>query len=276
MLDPAPSPGSQDVKPESVAAPAPMLGRELSRPPEPGRAPFPTSRARAILSHCMLLARAATGADRALLAALLIADAVMIAGYVAFAYAEHYGIQGSPFYGNLKFSFVDGGYPEMYGYGKQVLIAVLLLATHAATRQAVYRMLAVLFAVCVLDDALALHEAFGSYLAAHAGIPVRVGELVGWAVIGLVPVLAVVAGYRRSDPRSRADAQAVLVGFALLLFFAVGMDVVHGVIGRFVSGFQTVLTVAEDGGELFALTLICALSLGIFRRRRASVPDAAV
>jgi hypothetical protein len=276
MLDPAPSLGNQDVAPEALAAPAVLLGQEPSRPlTEPNRAPFRGSRAKALVAHCLLLARAATRTDRALLAALLVADAVMIAGYVAFAYAEHYGIRGSLFYGNLNFSFVDGGYPEIYGYAKQVLIALLLLATHATTRQAVYRMLALLFAVCVLDDSLALHEAFGAYLAAHAGIPARVGELVGWGVIGLAPVLAVLAGYRRSDARSRADAEAVLAGFAILLFFAVGMDVVHGVIGRFVSGFQTVLTIAEDGGELFALTLICALSLGIFRRRRASAPDRA-
>jgi len=276
MLDPDPSPGSHDVVPETVAGPAVLLGQELSQPlAEPDTAPFPTSRVKAILAHCLVLARPATGADRALLAALVLADGVMIASYVAFAYAEHYAIRGSLFYGNLNFSFVDGGYPESYGYGKQVLVALLLLATHAATRQAVYRMLALLFAVCVLDDSLALHEAFGSFMAAHAGIPVRVGELVGWGLIGLAPVLAVLAGYRRSDARSRADAEAVLAGFAILLFFAVGMDVVHGVIGRFVSGFQTVLTIAEDGGELFALTLICALALGIFRRRKASAADAA-
>ncbi|MCK0508245.1 hypothetical protein [Aromatoleum anaerobium] len=203
--------------------------------------------------------------DAAFLAMALVADFAFIGIFVAYAFAEHYGIEASPLYGNVKFSFVDGGYPERYGYAQQAVATLLLLATYSKRRQPVYLMLALLFAVSVLDDSMALHEAMGNYFAMKVGTSVATGELVGWSTLGLLPMLAVLLGYLRSDSRSRRDAQVLFVAIVLLLFFAVGMDIVHGVIHQQLGRFQTVLTVIEDGGELVTFTLICALSLGIFR-----------
>lgn len=197
---------------------------------------------------------------------LLIADLVFIGLFVAYAFAEHYGIQDSPFFGNPKFSFVDGGYPEIYGYCKQILITLLLLAVYRKHRQAVYLALSVLFAVTLLDDSIALHEAFGHYLSLHAGISAGTGEIVGWVALGLLPGVGVLAAFSRSDARSRGDAEAVILAFAVLLFFAIGMDVLHSVLHRYFGGLQTALTIVEDGGELLSLTLISAATLGIFRR----------
>lgn len=227
----------------------------------------PAPRLAGVLAHGAALLRSAIRAQRLPLVALAAMDLALIAGFVAFARAEHYGLRDSLFYGNVRFSFIDDGYPEMWGYAKEALIVLLLGGTQALRRQPVYRALALLFAVVLTDDAFAVHEALGGALAAATGIVASTGELLAWAALGLVPMLAVAAAYRRSDRHSRADAEAVLAGFALLIFFAVGMDEVHSFVHRHVEGFQTLLTLAEDGGELLTLTLLCALALGIVRRR---------
>jgi hypothetical protein len=242
------------------------------------RAPVPSSphetppgvrqlwlRANSAVAHLARLVRVERRADRIFLASLLVADFVLIAVFVAYAYVEHYHIEDSVLYGNVKFSFVDGGYPELFGYGKQILITLLLLAVYARTRQAVYLGLALLFTTTGLDDSMALHEAVGNYLATNFALAERTGELVGWALLGMAPMVVVLLGYLRSDSRSRRNAEALLLAFGLLLFFAVGLDVVHGILHRHVGGFQTLMTMLEDGGELLTLTLLCALSLGIFR-----------
>ncbi|MCK0509824.1 hypothetical protein [Aromatoleum buckelii] len=236
--------------------------------PDPLLAKNPSSwsaKAGAILRHLVSVAKPKRKCDWRFLAIALVADFAFIGIFIAYAFAEHYGLEASPLRGNVKFSFVDGGYPERYGYAQQVVAVLLLLATYSKRRQPVYLMLALLFAVSVLDDSMALHEAMGDYLSMNTGISAATGELVGWSALGLLPMLAVLLGYLRSDPRSRRDAQVFFVAIVLLLFFAVGMDIVHSVIHQQLGRFQTVLTVVEDGGELVTFTLICALSLGIFR-----------
>ena len=217
------------------------------------------------MRELLALARPTDRNGRRILGTLLVADLAFIAVFVTYAFAEHYGIRDSLFHGNVKFSFVDGSYPEIYGYVKESLLTVLFVAAYARSRQPVYLALALLFAMCALDDSLALHEAAGRYLAATSGLSRSAGEFVGWSLLGSVPMLAILTAYRRSDAMSRRHAQAVLLAFAILLFFAIGMDVVHAVVQRYVTGFQTVLTILEDGGELLTLTLLCMVSLGILR-----------
>lgn len=233
--------------------------------PLPGITPASSSRARTIVRDLLSLARPTDTRGRRLLAALLVVDLAFIAAFVLYAYAEHYGLRDSLFHGNVNFSFVDGSYPEIYGYAKEALLTLLFVVAYARTRQLVYLALALLFAICALDDSLSLHEAAGVYLATITELSPSAGGLVGWSLLGSIPMLAIAIAYRRSDATSRRNAEAVLLGFAILLFFAIGMDLVHAVLQRYISGFQTVLTILEDGGELLTLTLLCTTSLAIVR-----------
>jgi len=224
-----------------------------------------SSRAWTIICDLISLARPGDPRGHRLAAALLVADLAFLATFLLYAYAEHYGLRGNLFYGNVNFSFVDGSYPEIYGYAKEALLTLLLAVAYARTRQLVYLALALLFAICALDDSLSLHEAAGVYLATITDLSPSAGGLVGWSLLGFVPMLAIVIAYRRSDATSRRHTEAVLLGFAILLFFAIGMDLVHAVLQRYVNGFQTVLTILEDGGELLTLTLLCVMAHTIVR-----------
>lgn len=270
MLDPTVSPSGADAVSQPAVAPVATQSQEASFSPLPLGAPAAFAAGiRAALHDLIALARPARPSQWIVVSGLAVVDLALLAAFVLYAHAEHYGIEGSFFYGKLRFSFVDGGYPELYGYAKQTLVALLLLWTHTLNRQSIYRALAFLFAVTMLDDSLALHETLGAYLASSTGLSIRLTELSAWALIGLIPLAAVAASYRHARPAARADAHAMLLAFVLLLFFAVGMDVVHGVASRYVSGFQTAFTLAEDGGELVTLTLVCAIAIGILRHARA-------
>jgi len=264
--------GSSGSPAAPVRIPKPAAGREMALGPQVATeapllpvTPASSSRARIIVRELLSLARPTEKKGWRFLGTLLVADLAFIAVFVTYAIAEHYGMRDSLFHGNVKFSFVDGSYPEIYGYVKEAFLTLLFVAAYARTRQAVYLALALLFAICALDDSMALHEAMGRYLAATTGVSQSTGGLVGWSLLGSIPMLAIIAAYRRSDPTSRRHAEAALLAFAILLFFAVGMDLVHSVVEQYVSGFQTILTLLEDGGELLALTLLCTISLAIVR-----------
>lgn len=270
ILKPTHSPRAPDVLPAVGAGP----DLPLDAPPPQLRDSFAEPRAKAVARHLVALVATPRRLDRAFLAGLLIADLVFLGMFVAYAFAEHYGMRDSLFYGNVRFSFVDGGYPELYGYAKQVFIALLCLGGYSRNRQPVLLALAFLFAVVGLDDSLALHEAIGGHLATTFGVPPSRGEPAGWAMLGVLPMLAVLAGYRHSDAGSRRNAEALLLAFAVLLFFAVGIDAVHGVVSRSIGRFQTLFTVLEDGGELLSLTVICAAALAVWRDTATRRPQA--
>lgn len=258
--------------PASPSASELALGSSVAAEALPAVTPPSPLRALAIVRKLLSLARPTDTKGRRFLGAFLVADLAFIGAFVLYAYAEHYGVRDSPFHGNVNFSFVDGSYPEIYGYAKEALLTLLFVTVYARTRQVVYLALALLFAICALDDSLALHEAAGRLLAGTTGLSRSAGEFAGWCLLGSVPMLALVPAYRRSDITSRYHAEAVLLGFAILLFFAIGMDVVHAVVQRYIRGFQTVLTIVEDGGELLTLTLLCMVSLAINRLAAESPP----
>lgn len=61
--------------------------------------------------------------------------------------------------------YIEHGYPEFYGYGKTVAAALVLLLAYRAAREPPYRGVALVLVVISLDDAFALHETVGRWLA---------------------------------------------------------------------------------------------------------------
>lgn len=255
MLPPSRPPLTAETLRTSAVAAAPL---DL-RPPSTGGL-------RGAVADLMALAAPRRARDRIVVSAFVVGDLVFLALFVGFAYAEHYHLQDNLLYGRIEFSFVDNAYPELFGHLQLALVALLLVATHAKSRQAVHLALALLFAACALDDSLALHERFGSWLSTARPLSQGTGELLAWAAIGLIPAAAVAVGYLASDSKSRTQARALLLVFGLLLTFAIGVDQLHDFVRRTVGNLETLFTLLEDGGELVAITLACAVSVGIFRR----------
>ena len=163
---------------------------------------------------------------------------------------------------------LDRAVPELYGYAMQAVIVVLLVILAVRAHSRVFWAWAALYLLVLLDDSLRLHEEGSHWLARTlpADLASRIsqgnGELMVWAVIGLVPLVAVVVNHRRAQ-EDRAVSRTIAVLFALLVFCAVVMDAVHEALSFGLFGW--LMAVAEDGGELLTLGLTLAFLVGVVR-----------
>ena len=195
--------------------------------------------------------------------------AILIACFVMYAYVEKHHLTGSFFYGRLRFSFVDGGYPEVFGYGLELAACALFaLSAWMYRRKQWYAFSAILF-VTFMDDAFELHETIGSTLNAGLGLSPTAGDLIGFSSTGLLSVVFWLAGARLVHDEDDWISYLVFTAyFAILIFFGVGVDAAHGMLGRNVS--QTLLTLIEDGGELVTTAVISLSAFGMWLRHRSA------
>jgi len=185
------------------------------------------------------------------------------------------------------FSIVnDHGLPETFNQLKALLAAALLYTTWTRTRQPVYLCWAFIFAVAFLDDALRIHEQAGEMLAGIllAGVAAKHREFIGqllvagiYAIVfGAMLLLAHASGERR---HARASSLVLFV-FAIVVFFAVVVDALHGVLLavrpelRASMVFQALFNVLEEGGELFSLSLALAVVIAIRAAMAGPTPSA--
>lgn len=169
------------------------------------------------------------------------------------------------FYGKLKFSFIDGGYPESFGYALE-FIACVIFAVFASVhlKKQWYAWSAILF-VTFLDDAFRLHESAGHFYADIFNLLAVGGDLLGFATTGLISLVLWFWGVVKITNERDLSAYLVFTGYyALLILFGVVVDAVHGVFGENMS--QTLFTLVEDGGELVTIAVICLSAYGMWVR----------
>ena len=195
---------------------------------------------------------------------------ILITCFVRYAYVEKHQLTNSFFHGRLQFSFVDGGFPETFGYGLE-LAACALFAMFAWThRKRHWYACAAILLLTFLDDAFGLHETIGAMLTTGFGLSPVAGEVIGFALMGLLSAALWLAGARLI--RGEEDWLPYLVFTAylgILVFFGVGVDVVHGTVAKNAS--ETLLTLIEDGGELTTTALISLSAFGMYLQAKRAV-----
>lgn len=198
---------------------------------------------------------------------------ILTACFVRYAYVEKHHLTSSFFYDRLQFSFVDGGFPETFGYGLE-LAACALFAMFAWTRrkQHWYACSAILL-LTFLDDAFGAHETVGAMLTAEFGLSPVIGEVIGFASLGLLSAAFWFAGARLIQGEDDWLPYLVFTAyFGILVFFGAGVDAVHGTVAKNAS--QTLLTLIEDGGELATTALISLSAFGMWLQpKRAAVAN---
>lgn len=189
-----------------------------------------------------------------LLLTLLLADLTFLAIHL------FHGL--TPYFANPLFNLeADNGYAERYQYLKYVGIMVLLSCLCVKRKRLSFLPWILLFAYFLADDAWQLHEELGAWIAERIPYqpPFRLrtqdlGELLVSAVAGLILLPSFLATYYFGPPSVRKIFHDLLLFLALLLAFAVGVDMVHA---TFIGSprIELVLGVIEDGGELIAISL---------------------
>lgn len=196
---------------------------------------------------------------------------ILIACFVRYAYVEKHHLTSSFFHDRLQFSFVDGGFPETFGYGLELAACALFAMFAWARRKRQWYACAAILLVTFLDDALQLHETIGGIVTAGSGLSPAIGDLIGFASMGLLSAAFWLAGARLI--RDENDWLPYLVFTAyigILVLFGVGVDALHGTVAKNAS--QTLLTLIEDGGELATTALISLSAFGMYLQpKRAAI-----
>ncbi|SOD54740.1 hypothetical protein [Pseudoxanthomonas wuyuanensis] len=195
---------------------------------------------------------------------------ILIACFVRYAYVEKHQLMDSFFYGRLRFSFVDRGFPEIFGYGLELAACGLFALSAWMYRSKQWYACAAILLLMFLDDAFELHETIGGAFSAASGLSPVVGDLVGFAMMGLLSAAFWIGGARLIHDEDDWLAYLVFTAyFGVLVFFGVGVDAVHGTVAKHAS--QTLLTLIEDGGELATIALISLSAWGMWLRQKAAV-----
>ena len=166
---------------------------------------------------------------------------------------------------------IDGGYGEMFQYLKEYWIALVCAGLWWRRREGIYASWSLLFFYLLADDALSVHERMGAALAGQLQyLPVLglrsidLGEMTFAAVAGVTFLGLIAVFYFRASQVARAASHDLLLLFAVLVFFGVGVDMVHVLLPG------VGLTMVEDGGELVAMTLIVCYVLRLFNHPEAA------
>ena len=168
---------------------------------------------------------------------------------------------------------VDGSYPEFFQYAKFLVMALLMVRLTLGTGLGWYLIWAASFLFLMFDDALMFHERIGEWLtpslepflpdATDTGAVVEFGffAVVGLAIAGLAAV-----GIRRAGGNFRRFSIDMIVLLAIGAMFAVSVDFIHGLLTL---GYvaNSLFAVAEDGGEMFAVSLMLTYSAMVSDRQ---------
>jgi hypothetical protein len=198
-----------------------------------------------------------TSASVVLLAALLSIDFVLIAVHLA----KPYFAVLRPHYFSLE---ADRGIAEAFQYVKQGAVVLAMLLCWWRRQSPTFFVWSGVFAILLIDDSFSMHERLGEWLGMTLGLPAwlglrpqDLGELLFAAVLGLAALAMIGAAIVREHA---AISPSIRLGLLLgaLVVCGVVIDAIHVIayFGR--SSLAWMLAIAEDGGELLAMSSIAA------------------
>lgn len=171
-------------------------------------------------------------------------------------------------FGTASFSLGhDFGHAEVYQYIKLFWISGLLFAIFICRHMFIYLCWTILFVFLLLDDALQVHENVGQYLSRELALnpfwglrSQDLGELIASAIAGAVLLIPLALTHLLSKSPERAVSFRLALLFAILVFFGVGVDMLHSAAG---SILKKPLGIVEDGGEMVVVSLMCWFIFGV-------------
>lgn len=211
---------------------------------------------------------------RRLAVALLVFDGLLILANVVLGLLKLRDA-AVDYYGPWNLS-VDGSCGEVFDYLKTALLVLLLIVARVRSPQPAYSAWAATFLLVDLDDALQLHEqaetALAELLRLRGALGLRPEDVASVVLGGAIAVLLVptlVAAVVRSDLAARRLSLLLAACLVLLGIFAVGFDLLHSELDQRTagSGIVSLAGLAEDGGEMVALSLACTVGCFAARRR---------
>lgn len=161
---------------------------------------------------------------------------------------------------------MDFGYAEMFQYLQYLTAAVVLLVLFSKEHKFIFLVWSFFHVVLFADDAFQFHESFGAQFVRAFGVQNAYGlrgqdfgELAISGMLGLFFAVPILYNLFKGEERSQNITVHYIILTAILIFFGVGIDVLHSLL-KFVPG-SSVLTIVEDAGEIMAGSLIAWYSI---------------
>ena len=192
---------------------------------------------------------------------MLAIDCVILVVYVAYGAADIFlDAAKMPTFWNIA---EEKSASEVFNHLKWLFIFLSLLLVFLRSKVALFFSFAFTFALVLLDDSLQLHERGGAWLVDTYGIQPSFGlraqdfgELSVWALLGMLTGLVLLVGYVKRTQETLPFGLYFLVVLIALVFTAMGIDMLNAWDGlngetNFNNTMTGILTIAEDGGEMF-------------------------
>ncbi|MFC5510914.1 hypothetical protein ACFPOU_07235 [Massilia jejuensis] len=188
----------------------------------------------------------------------------------------------TPYFANSLFNIeMDNGYAEAYQHLK--FIGIIFVFFYLCIKQKIWSFFPwmLLFSYFLLDDSFQLHERLGSVIASGIAFSPPfglrrqdLGELAVTMTAGLIILPSLMLAYYLGCAPIRKIYHNLLLLLSLLVFFGVGVDMVHAV---FMNSpiFSPIFGVIEDGGEMLAVSMFASYSFFLLKKF-INLKDAAV
>ena len=173
----------------------------------------------------------------------------------------------------LGFVWFHSGIGNAIIAGQLVLLALLLLSGWWHARNAALASLSLVAVLMAVEKIFKFHR----FLKGHSVDPhapsglgaAASGQLIGLSayllVFGGVIVAALAIGWHRSDRAGRASILLVGTGFAVMAGTSIVADAIGSMLRTLLGMDRDALSRAEQGLELFAVSALLALAVGVVR-----------
>lgn len=183
---------------------------------------------------------------------------------IDFVFISLHALQSLGYLSDPNFSVTKRfGYGESFMYLNELFIAGCFLWLSLKFKRTLFYCWTTVFTYVLLDDSLDIHETLGYKIGAFldqsmnlpAGSGGEAGEMIVFGFFGLILFIPLFISYfRTTNKHIKVATQDLLVLFAGILFFGIGVDILNDsfATGTFLNGFFGLL---EDAGEMVMVSL---------------------
>lgn len=189
----------------------------------------------------------------------------------------HFALRLSP---QIKSTYwtitTDRGFGETFQYVKEFWLFCSFAILASSRAEWSYLSFSLLFGYLLIDDAFLVHERVGEWIATTQNFQpvlglraIDLGELVVAASTGLFFLLLIGVSYWLGTQQFRWICKRLFVLLGCLAFFGVVVDALHimiEVINRPGIPLGFAFELAEDGGEMIVMSLLCWYGISLLKQ----------
>ncbi|MBN8561631.1 MULTISPECIES: hypothetical protein [unclassified Leptolyngbya] len=189
----------------------------------------------------------------------------------------HFALRLSPQINSTYWTITtDRGFGETFQYVKEFWLFCSFAILASSRAEWSYLSFSLLFGYLLIDDAFLVHERVGEWIATTQNFQpvlglraIDLGELVVAASTGLVFLLLIGVSYWLGTQQFRWICKRLFVLLGCLAFFGVVVDALHimiEVINRPGIPLGFAFELAEDGGEMIVMSLLCWYGISLLKQ----------